>query len=65
MNTVCKTNSIISLQIIAEHDHGINYYRRLQEEVIRKKSILGETVISALEKKNPSGKKATNFISEI
>lgn len=60
MNAVCKTNSIISQQLIAEHDHGVNYYRRLQAEVIKKKSILGETVISVLGK-NPKWIKGNKF----
>lgn len=51
MNAFCKTNFIISQQIIAEHDRGVNYYRRLQADVIKKKSILGETVLSVLQKK--------------
>lgn len=60
MNVVCKTNSIISQWIIAEHDHGVNYYRRLHAEVIKKKSILGEAVISVLEK-NPKWMKGNKF----
>lgn len=59
-SAVCKTNSIISQQIIAEHDHGVNYYRRLHAEVIKKKSILGEAVISVL-KKNPKWIKGNKF----